>query len=104
MNELSRNLDEYIEEKGITLKKLSEQTGIKYTTLNDLARGRTINPKIETMEMLEKATNVDLNLWLYGKELGKKKEILRKIGIIEIRQRKKEMEILEATINAMIKP
>lgn len=104
MNELSRNIERYIEEEEITLQKLSDISGIKYTTLNDLARGRTTNPKIETLEMLEKATNIDLNLWLYGKDIGKKKELLKKIGMIEIKQKRKEIEILDATINAMIKP
>lgn len=100
MNKLSENLKSYLIDKDINLSELSKISGIKYSTLNDLKNGKTNNPTIETMERLEKATSIDMTVWLYGENIARKKQILKKIGQME---NQKNLELLKATIEIISK-
>lgn len=99
MNKLSENLKIYLIDEQMTLSELSRISGIRYSTLSDLKNGKTNNPTIETMELLEKATEIDMTVWLYGKDIATKKQILKKIGGMESNQ--KELEIIKATVDAI---
>ncbi|MBR2974274.1 MAG: helix-turn-helix transcriptional regulator, partial [Clostridia bacterium] len=48
-----------MKERGITQVMLSQQTGIPIRTLNDIFRGKTTNPRIETIKAIEKVLEIE---------------------------------------------
>jgi transcriptional regulator with XRE-family HTH domain len=48
-------------EQGLTLREVSERSGISVTYLSDLERGKLVNPTLETLTALAAALEVSLN-------------------------------------------
>lgn len=69
-------LKEYLNNNNISVYKLSEKSGIPYTTLNELANGKKKieDCKIKTIELLAEALNISIETLL--KLLNNKKIIL----------------------------
>lgn len=49
----------YLKVNKITYKKLSEQSGVPESTLKNLFSGTTTNPRISTMQAIERALGID---------------------------------------------
>lgn len=49
----------YLKVNKITYKKLSEQSGVPESTLKNLFSGATTNPRISTMQAIERALGID---------------------------------------------
>lgn len=58
---LAENLKQIRKTKNLSLRALSEKSGISKTTICDLERGILRNPTIETIEKLAKALETDSN-------------------------------------------
>ena len=45
----------------LTIRELAEKSGVAKSTLQEIERGSTINPRLETMYRLAKALNVKID-------------------------------------------
>ena len=57
-------------QRGISIHKLSEMSGIKQSTLDNIVRGQTHNPKARTLHKLALAFNMTLAEFLDFPELN----------------------------------
>ena len=61
MSAFRKNMFMYIEEKDITIKEISEESGIPFSTLNTLLYGNSKDIKLSTAVKLAKALNVSID-------------------------------------------
>lgn len=61
VNAFGRRLRGWREEQGLTLRHVSEASGISIAYLSDLERGKLINPTLDTLTALARALGVSLN-------------------------------------------
>ena len=61
MNSLRRNLGMYIDTPEITIKNLSEESGIPFSTLNTLLYGTSNDVKLSTVVSLAKALGISID-------------------------------------------
>ncbi|MGL5440835.1 MAG: helix-turn-helix domain-containing protein [Filifactoraceae bacterium] len=59
MKSLSVVLKEIRENKGLTLKELSQKSGVGPSTISDIENGKAQNPRIETLVNLSKALEIE---------------------------------------------
>lgn len=59
MNEKIQYLKAFLKENNITYEQLSELSGIPLNTLKNVFRGKTQNPRIDTMQAIERALGLD---------------------------------------------
>lgn len=57
-------------ERGITINKLADMSGLRQSTINNLVRGTSINPKIRTLHKIATAFNMTLAEFLDYPELN----------------------------------
>lgn len=58
------DLEEWKQQKKrlhLTFEELAESTGLSISTVKDIFRGETTDPRIETVRAIEKALNLDSN-------------------------------------------
>jgi transcriptional regulator with XRE-family HTH domain len=60
-NEFGQRLRGWRTERGVTLRDVSEASGISIAYLSDLERGKLVNPTLDTLTSLASALNVSLN-------------------------------------------
>jgi len=53
-----QNIKGYIKEKNITYQQLSDLSGIPLNTLKNIFRGKTENPRIDTVQAIERALGI----------------------------------------------
>lgn len=58
------------EERGITINKLADMSGLRQSTINNLVCGTSINPKIHTLHKIATAFNMTLAEFLDYPELN----------------------------------
>lgn len=58
------------EKRGITINKLSEMSGISHSTIENMIRGKTLNPRIRTLHKIANAFNMTLAEFLDYPELN----------------------------------
>ena len=58
------------EERRITINKLADMSGLRQSTINNLVRGTSINPKIRTLHKIATAFNMTLAEFLDYSELN----------------------------------
>lgn len=51
-------IKEELRKRGITYKELSELSGVPIDTLNNFFRGKTKNPRVDTMQAIERALGI----------------------------------------------
>ena len=54
-----QEIKKYMKENNITYQELSDRSGIPLNTLKNLFRGKTKNPRIDTMQAIEKALGIE---------------------------------------------
>ena len=54
-----QEIKQYLKDNKITYQELSEQSGIALNTLKNIFRGKTENPRIDTMQAIERALGLD---------------------------------------------
>ena len=81
----------YLKSNKITYEQLSERSGIPLNTLKNIFSGRTPNPRIDTMQAIEEALELNRPMQFTEKEkaLGVVTEYKEKLS-------EDEMELLEA--------
>ena len=57
-------------ERKITINKLATMSGVKQSTLDNIVRGLTKNPRVKTLHMIALAFNMTLSEFLDFKELN----------------------------------
>ena len=57
-------------ERGIAINKLATMSGVKQSTLDNIVRGLTKNPRVKTLHKLANAFNMTLAEFLDFKELN----------------------------------
>ena len=60
-NDFGQRLRRWRTERGVTLRDVSESSGISIAYLSDLERGKLVNPTLDTLTALAVALNVSLN-------------------------------------------
>jgi transcriptional regulator with XRE-family HTH domain len=58
---ISNQIDSLMRKTGVTRLKLSNDTGIPYTTLTQIINGRTKNPQVKALETIADYFNVSLD-------------------------------------------
>jgi transcriptional regulator with XRE-family HTH domain len=53
------NIKKFMKEKKITYDTLSQLSGIPVNTIKNIFRGKTQNPRIDTMQAIEKALGIN---------------------------------------------
>jgi transcriptional regulator with XRE-family HTH domain len=53
-----QEIKQHLKTKGITYQELSDMSNIPLNTLKNLFRGKTQNPRVDTMEAIEKALGI----------------------------------------------
>lgn len=61
MSAFRKNLFMYVEEKDITIKEISEEAGIPFSTLNSFLYGKTNDVKLSTAVKLAKALKISID-------------------------------------------
>ena len=62
-----KRIRELSAERGISIYKLAEMSGVKQSTLDNIVQGRTRNPGVRTMHKLAHAFNMTLSEFVdYG--------------------------------------
>ena len=61
MKEFYNILKERLEEKNMSVYKLSKETGIFHQTLYALINGKTLNPRLDHAVKIAKVLDIDLN-------------------------------------------
>ena len=59
----------FMKQKKITYQSLSEESGIALNTLKNIFRGKTANPRIDTMQAIERALGIENEKTPPGREL-----------------------------------
>ena len=57
-------------QRGITVNRLSTMSGVKQSTLENIVRGLTKNPRVRTLHRIAHAFNMTLSEFLDFKELN----------------------------------
>lgn len=57
-------------QRGISINRLATMSGVKQSTLDNIVRGLTTNPKIKTLHMIANAFNMTLSEFLDFDELN----------------------------------
>ncbi|MBQ6430958.1 MAG: helix-turn-helix transcriptional regulator [Oscillospiraceae bacterium] len=57
-------------ERGIAINKLATMSGVKQSTLDNIVRGLTKNPRVKTLHKIALAFNMTLSEFLDFKELN----------------------------------
>ena len=57
-------------QRGITVNRLSTMSGVKQSTLDNIVRGLTKNPRVRTLHRIAHAFNMTLSEFLDFKELN----------------------------------
>lgn len=52
------------DKRGLTINKLATMSGVKQSTLDNIVRGETKNPRIKTLHMIALAFNMTLSEFL----------------------------------------
>ena len=65
-----RRIRELCRQRGITINKLATMSGIKQSTLDNIVRGLTKNPRVMTLHRIALAFNMTLAEFLYFKDLN----------------------------------
>ena len=68
MKTIAKTLRSFRKSNKLTLKKLSEKTGLSISYLSDMERGRT-NPSLESCQKIANAYDIDLAFLLMGVEV-----------------------------------
>ncbi len=58
---IAKNIKKFRKKKGISQDKLSKLSGITYNTVIKLESGATKNPRVETLQLIAKGLDVDIN-------------------------------------------
>lgn len=61
VSELGLNIKKAREQKGWSINKLKEESGVAYSTLHDIESGKSKNLNSTNLEKVSKALNVDAN-------------------------------------------
>lgn len=61
---------ELCRQRGISINKLSDMSGVKQSTLDNIVRGLTKNPRVKTLHRIALAFNMTLSEFLDFKELN----------------------------------
>ncbi len=65
-----KRIYELCKERGITINKLATMSGVKQSTLDNIVRGLTKNPRIKTLHKIAIAFSMTLPEFLDFKELN----------------------------------
>ena len=65
-----RRIRELCRQRGITINKLATMSGIKQSTLDNIVRGLTKNPRVMTLHRIALAFNMTLAEFLDFKDLN----------------------------------
>lgn len=84
---LGKNIENRSRELGITIKELSELSGVPYTTLRDIVMEKS-NPSIDKVKKIAITLHTTIDRLVYDDELDKDDEL--KMLFIEISNMKKE--------------
>ncbi|MBP3322008.1 MAG: helix-turn-helix transcriptional regulator [Clostridia bacterium] len=57
-------------ERGITVNRLATMSGVKQSTLDNIVRGLTVNPRVKTLHKIAHAFNMTLSEFLDFEELN----------------------------------
>ncbi len=60
----------HCDKRGISINKLSTMSGVKQSTLDNIMRGETHNPRVKTLHKIAIAFNMTLSEFLDFKELN----------------------------------
>ncbi|MNW27533.1 helix-turn-helix protein [compost metagenome] len=69
MNEIAKQIEKLMKRSKVTRLKLSNDTGIPYTTLTQIINGRTKNPQVKALEIIADYFNVSLD-YLLGQSIS----------------------------------
>ena len=58
---LKRTITRLCDERGITINKLASLSGITQSTLDSIMKGKSKNPKLETMRKISVGFSIDYN-------------------------------------------
>ena len=61
---------ELCRQRGISINKLSDMSGVKQSTLDNIVRGLTKNPRVKTLRRIALAFNMTLSEFLDFEELN----------------------------------
>ena len=61
MKAFYKAVKEQLEDKGMTIYRLSKETGIFEQTLHSMLRGNTSSPKLDNAVKIAKVLDIDLN-------------------------------------------
>lgn len=61
---------ELCRQRGISINKLSDMSGVKQSTLDNIVRGLTKNPRVKTLHRIALAFNMTLSEFLDFEELN----------------------------------
>lgn len=73
MNNIGELLKAIRESKNLTLKQLSELSGVGASSISDIENGKALNPRIETLVNLSNALDTPLNVLLDREEVDENK-------------------------------
>lgn len=65
-----KRIRQLCKERGIAINKLATMSGVKQSTLDNIVRGLTKNPRVKTLHKLAIAFNMTLSEFLDFKELN----------------------------------
>ncbi len=65
-----KRIRELCKQRGIAINKLATMSDVKQSTLDNIVRGRTKNPRVKTLHKLAIAFNMTLSEFLDYKELN----------------------------------
>ena len=94
---LSTQLKYYLKLQRMSVNKLSKETGISQSYLNDLVSGKKGNPGIQKMDLIVKAFGTTLQDFFTSKKAKEENEILaERIDRLAVRQKELITEIVKA--------
>ncbi len=104
LNERIFLIKQQLKQQKITYEELSQKSGIPLNTLKNIFRGRTANPRLDTMQAIEKALGLDSPKALADSIVTQVDELnIADYNSLTTDEKAKIAEIFNASVNAFKK-
>ncbi|WP_338755788.1 helix-turn-helix transcriptional regulator [Moraxella lincolnii] len=100
MNQISTKLNKLLEKNNLSVADISRATGIRGSTLYDIANGTAKSPRIDTIIKICDVLDISVDEFLKG-EQGRLKSIEKRIDKLEYKKKLKALNMIEGITYAI---
>ena len=95
-----QEIKNYIKKAGITYQQLSNTSGIPLNTLKNIFRGKTKNPRVDTMQAIERALGLNTEVPPTEQLTQDEKELLTAYRVLSSSMRAYVLQIVKIAVSS----